>query len=197
MRTLTSYPVCNTPARHPQTARGARIFRHLTRGLLLIAVSLLATEGCSHGKVRDGVYLAPGERYRISLPGKSWKRVSGDGADLVLTSREAGASILTSTLCGRYTEAGLDVLSRNLFLGMRDRRILERGTVALPAGAAERLQVQARLEGTVFRAEAYTLRRAACIHDFVYLSLPESFDESLPLFRTMMNSLRLGDESPK
>lgn len=194
---LSSYPALNSPARHPQTARGARIFRHLTKGLLLVAVSLLVTEGCSHGKVRNGVYLAPEERYRISMPDKRWKRVSGDGADLVLTSREAGASILTSTLCGRYTDAGLDVLSRNLFLGMRDRRILERGTVALPAGEAERLQVQARLDGTVFRAEAYTLRRDGCIYDFVYLSLPESFDESLPLFRTMMNSLRLGDESLK
>ena len=80
---------------------------------------------------------------------------------------------------------------------MRDRRILERGTVALPAGEAERLQLQARLDETVFRAEAYTLRRAACIYDFVYLSRPEDFDDNLPMFRTMMNTLRFGDANLK
>ncbi|MFQ5458827.1 MAG: hypothetical protein ACE5FC_10320 [Myxococcota bacterium] len=55
--------------------------------------------------------------------------------------------------------------------------------------------MEARLDDTVFRAEAYTLRGGSCVHDFVYLSRPEDFETNLPDFRNMMQSLRLGSGS--
>jgi hypothetical protein len=142
--------------------------------------------------VSGGVYHAPDDRYSISLPGEPWKRVSMKGSDLVLAYEERGASILTSTLCGRYAQAGLDILSRNLFIGLGRRRMIDQETVGLPAGEAERLEIEARLEETWIRAEAYTLKRDPCIYDFVYMSIPDHFEENLPAFRAMMQSLRLG-----
>ena len=155
-------------------------------------ILLLAAGGCGHGKIRDGVYYAHKERYSVALPGDPWRRVSVKGTDLVLTYEERGASILSSTLCGRYAQAGLDILSRNLFIGLGQRRVLEEESVELPAGRAERLQVEARAPEGDLRAEAYTLKRNPCIYDFVYLSVPDHFEENLPVFRRMIESLRLG-----
>lgn len=150
----------------------------------------LAAAGCGHGKIRDGTYYAPKARYRIAVPDRPWSRISVKGADLVLTDDDRGASILASTLCDRYAKTGLDILSRNLFIGFGERRVLEQEPVDLPGGKAERLQIEARLDGDRIRAEAYTLRRSPCIYDFVYLSIPDRFQEGLPVFRRMMQSLR-------
>jgi hypothetical protein len=151
-----------------------------------------AAAGCTHRGVRAGVYHASDDRYSIAIPGEPWKRVSMKGADLVLAYEERGASILASTLCGRYAEAGLDILSRDLFIDVGRRKIIDQETVELPAGKAARMEIEARLEETSIRAEAYTLKRDPCIYDFVYMSIPDHFEENLPAFRAMMQSLRFG-----
>jgi len=117
-----------------------------------------------------------------------------DGVDLALTSSDRSISIFTSTLCGRYARARPDALSRDLFLGMKRRRILENRPVRLPAGQAQRVRVEGRIGGTPVHAEAYTLQRQPCIFDFVYLAAPERFDAGVEDFREMMRTLRLSDE---
>lgn len=171
---------------------GARIFRQNHQPSILLVILLLAASGCGHGKVRDGVFYAPKERYSVALPGEPWHRVSVKGVDLVLAYEDRGASILASTLCGRYAQTGLDILSRNLFLGLGKRRILEQEPADLPGGKAERLKIEARVERSELLAEAYTLKRNPCIYDFVYMSVPDHFEENLPVFRKMMESVRLG-----
>jgi hypothetical protein len=119
------------------------------------------------------------------------------GAELVVASSDRGATIVSGSLCDRYADANLDVLSRNLFLGVSRRRVLAAEQVELPAGEAERIAVRATVDGISFRAEAYTLREKPCIFDFIYLAVPERFEEDLPTFRAMMETLRLGDEAPR
>ncbi len=156
--------------------------------------SVIAAGGCAHGWVRDGVYHAPKDRYQLHLPQGTWDRLDVDGVDLALTSPDRGISMLTSTLCGRYGRARPDVLSRDLFLGMMGRQILENKPVKLPAGEAQRVRVEGRVGGTPVRAEAYTLRRPPCIFDFVYLAAPDRFDAGVGAFREMMRTLRVGGE---
>ncbi len=176
----------------PEKRSGAGIFRQLTQRAGLILITLATVAGCAHGKMRNGVFYAEKDSYRITTPGEPWKRVSIKGVDLVVAYEDHGASILTSTLCGRYTQAGLDILSRNLFIGIGKRTVIEEESVKLPAGKAERRRIDARLDGAELRAEAYTLRRNPCVYDFVYMSIPDHFDEHLPAFRVMMDSLRFG-----
>jgi hypothetical protein len=150
-----------------------------------------AAAGCAHGGVREGVYHAPKGRYHFRLPPGTWDRLNMHGVDLALTSPDRGTSILAATLCGRYDRTHLDTLSRDLFLGMVGRRILENEPVKLPAGEAQRIRVEGRVDGTPVRAEAYTLRRSPCIFDFVYLAAPGRFEGGAGAFREMMRTLRV------
>jgi hypothetical protein len=177
-----------------QSPREAAIFPRFSQRSLVGAVLLAAMLGCAHGEVRKGVYFAPERRYRIRLPAGAWDRISVKNVDLVVASRDRGATILAGSYCDRYADTKLDALARNLFLGVDQRRVLSAKRVALPAGEAERIDLQATIDGVPFRAEAYTLRQKPCILDFVYLAIPERFEEDLQTFRAMMETLRLGDE---
>jgi hypothetical protein len=147
--------------------------------------------GCAHGEIRGDVYRAPEDRYEVRIPPGAWDRLEMDGVDLALTSADRGMTILTGTLCGRYSLAGLDALAGNLFLEMRDRDIREREDVALPAGTARRLLVSGRVDDTAVHAESYTLKNPPCVFDFVYLAAPDRFDGGIAAFRSMMRTLRL------
>ncbi len=177
-----------------QPLREAAIFPLFFHRSLVAAVLLAAVLGCVHGEVRNGVYFAPERRYRIRLPVGAWDCVSVRDVDLVVASRDRGATILAGTYCDRYADTRLDALVRNLFLGVDRRRVMGVERITLPAGEAERLDLRATIDGVPFRAEAYTLRQKPCIFDFVYLAVPERFEEDLQTFRAMMQTLRLGDE---
>ena len=170
----------------------------MSRGprILLAAAALLAA-GCAHGEIRDGVYHAPKDRYAIGLPPGTWDRLEVDGTDLAISPADRSASILTSTLCGRYTRARLEILSRSLFVGLVDRRVREDGSVKLPAGEAYRIVLEGRMNGTPIAAEAYTLREDRCLFDFIYLAAPDRFGSGVEAFRTMMRTLRLSGKGRK
>ena len=178
----------------PRCARDLRARDLRPEGLLFLAAALA---GCAHGGIRDGVYHAPKERYEVRLPPGTWDRLEVDGADLAITSADRSMSILTGTLCGRYSRAKLETLSQSLFVGLRGRRVRADGPVTLPAGAAHRIAVEGRSNGTAIAAEAYTFRRSRCLFDFVYLAAPERFDAGVEAFRAMVRTLRLPPEGGK
>ena len=164
---------------------------------LLLVIVALAVAGCAHDGIRDGVYHAPKGRYAIHLPPGTWDRLEIDGADLAIAPADRSVSILTSTLCGRYRRAGLETLSRSLFVGLADRRVREDGPVKLPAGEAYRIVLEGRMNGTAIASEAYTLREARCLFDFVYLAAPDRFGAGVETFRAMMRTLRMSGEGRK
>jgi len=164
---------------------------------ILLFIATLALAGCAHGGIRDGVYHAPKERYEVRLPPGTWDRLEVDGADLAITSADRSMSILTGTLCGRYSRAKLETLSQSLFVGLLGRRVRADGPVTLPAGEAHRIAVEGRSNGTAIAAEAYTFRRSRCLFDFVYLAAPERFDAGVEVFRAMVRTLRLPPEGGK
>ena len=172
---------------------GESIFRPIApqgpRILLLILA--LAAAGCAQGGVRDGVYHAPKGRYRIHLPPGTWDLIEIKGTDLALASPDRSLTILTGTLCNRYRRAKLESLSKSLFVGLVDRRVREEGPVSLPAGEAQRIVLEGRMNGTGVAAEAYTLRESPCLFDFIYLADPPRFESGVKAFRAMMETLRL------
>ena len=177
--------------------RRLSIIPRSSRLLFLGLASLAVASGCAHGGVREGVYHAPANRYQIDLPHGRWDQLSVKGSDLVLTSADKGMTILTGSLCGKYANAKLNVLSRNLFIGLGNRQVIASEPVELPAGEGERIRVNADLEGSRFCVEAYTFRREPCVFDFVYLAVPEYFEVNLETFRSMMKTLRFSGKKQK
>jgi hypothetical protein len=167
------------------------------RPRILLAAAALLAAGCAHDGIRDGVYHAPKGRYTIDLPAGTWDRLEIEGADLAIASADRSVSILTGTLCGRYSRAKLETLPRSLFLGVADRRVREEGRVKLPAGDAQRILVEGRVNDTAITAEAYTLRHSRCVFDFVYLAAPDRFGAGVEAFRAMIRTLRLSGEGRK
>jgi hypothetical protein len=157
--------------------------------------SPLAALACAQGDC-DGVYHTRKAGTRSASAGDLGPpRI--DGTDLAIAPADRSVSILTSTLCGRYTRARLEILSRSLFVGLVDRRVREDGSVKLPAGDAYRILVEGRMNGTPIAAEAYPLREDRCLFDFVYLAAPDRFGSGVEAFRAMMRTLRLSGEGRK
>ena len=153
--------------------------------------------GCAQGGIRDGVYHAPKGRYTIDLPSGTWDLIEIKDADLALASPDRGITVLTGTLCNRYKRAKMDTLSKSLFVGLTNRRVREEGPVTLPAGEAQRIVLEGRMNGTTLSAEAYTLRESRCLFDFIYLAAPERFETGVEGFRAMIRTLRLSGKGRK
>jgi hypothetical protein len=82
------------------------------------------------------------------------------------------------------------VLARRLFVGLRDRQVIENGTATLDGAPAVHLVMEAEVSGREgrMRVEAYVLKDARCVYDVVYAASPETFTAQRPAFQRFLES---------
>lgn len=141
--------------------------------------------GCAAKRIVDGVYHSP-KGYRIAIPSEAWVVVEGSRADLELRHHAAPVGMLASAVCRQESaRRALNVLARQLLIGLRDRVMVEHGEVMLNGRPAAHAVIQGRMHDSAERvtAEVYIVKDERCVYDLVYVADPALFEAWRSEFR--------------
>ena len=154
-------------------------------GPLLVAV-LVA--GCSTGHIENGVFYSP-RGYQVSLPAQGWAVKPGGPAELELQRSDPAGGMLADATCDDKTAGRpLNVLSRHLTFGLKDRVLEDGGPLTLGGHPAQRAVVRGSLDGTPVGVEAVVVKGERCVYDFLYVAPAASFETGRGDFRAFVES---------
>ncbi|MBM3219093.1 MAG: hypothetical protein FJZ38_10515 [Candidatus Rokubacteria bacterium] len=167
----------------PRTGRRRRIG---------VALTALALAGCASAgpRIENGVFRAPA-LFRVAVPGPEWEVAAASRAELELRHRGGEAGIFANVECGEEAaRRDVGVLARRLFLGLRDRRVVENGAATLDGAPAARAVIDARVAGRdePLRLEAYVMKDVRCVYDLVYAAPPAVFGARRADFQRFVES---------
>ena len=165
-------------------------------GIALVPV--LLTAGCAVKRIDNGVYHSP-KGYRVTIPGPHWSAVTDGRADLELRHRSSPAAMAVNAVCdAATTRRGARILSRQLLVGLRGRKVVESGDVEIAGRTAVRAVVDARQEGseTPVRIETIVLNDDRCVYDLMYVAPPATFDDTRAEFERLADSFRTDRPDP-
>ena len=169
------------------TARRRRTLA-LVGALGVLVVATLG--GCAGRRFEGGAFHSP-KGYRVALPGGAWVVDDASEADLVLRHRAAPAAVLVNAECGRAPGARTpEVLARHLFIGVRDRVVIERADTTVAGRPAAHAVVDGRADadGAPARIEVYVVKGERCIYDVVYAAPPAEFQRWAADFQRLVGS---------
>jgi hypothetical protein len=153
----------------------------------LALLGLLALlPACAGGRVVDGVYRDAGNRYTVRLPAAEWIPRPVEGTVLAFRSPDGRAAIGLAVECRTPERGELPWVSRHLFWGLTDRKILERAAVSLQGAEGFRSRLTARLDGEVVAIDGVTVRRGGCLYDFAYVAPPAGFEQGRAVFEAFL-----------
>jgi hypothetical protein len=124
------------------------------------AALVLLLGACAGRRVVDGVYRAP-SGYRVTVPGAEWVVSPESRADLELRHRTAPVGMLANAVCDpAVARRGWGVLAQHLFIGMRDREVVEAGEAPVNGRVASHRVLEGRMRQTDdrVRIETYMLK---------------------------------------
>jgi len=157
-----------------------------------MAVVVLALSACATAapRVENGIFRAP-SLFRVTVPGPEWEVASTKPAEIVLRHAGSQAGIFANAECGdELARRDVAVLARRLFIGLRDRQVVENGTATLDGATAAHAVIDAQVSGRDdrLRLEAYVLKDARCVYDVVYAAPPETFTDRRADFQRFVES---------
>ena len=157
---------------------------------MLVAVWLVS--GCVMKRIENGVYYSS-KGYRVAIPKAEWTLVDEGPADLTLRHQVSSAGMAVNAVCeGTAPRRPAGVLARQLQIGLRDRRTIERATVEVAGRPASLMVVEGRLEdaATRVRIESVSMTNGRCLYDFLYVAPPATFEATRDDFATFVDSFR-------
>lgn len=159
------------------------------RGARGAAVAAILLAGCAGHRIVDGVYHSP-RGYRVALPGDGWRVIEGL-AELELRHDGDGAGMLANAVCEpAVVGRSLAVLRRHLLVGLVDREVVEGDEVAVNGRAATHAVVRGRRRDSEARVsvEAYVVKDARCVYDFLLVTPGAEFPSHRGDFRRLVDS---------
>ncbi len=156
-------------------------------GALAMALVFAA---CAGERVEAGVYHSK-KGYRVTVPSGDWEVVNGSRADLELRHRRVTAAMLVNASCDPATaRRDFRVLRRHILPSLRDREIVEQGTVMIDGHEADHavLEGQATDGPGRVRIELYLMKNERCVYDFLYASTPGDFATGQEDFRRLVET---------
>ena len=157
---------------------------------MLAAVVLVS--GCAMKRIENGVYYSS-KGYRVTIPRGEWTLVDESPADLTLRHRASPAGMAVNAVCeGSAPRRAPGVLARQLQIGLRDRRVIERAPVEVAGRPASRTVIEGRLEDSTARAriESLSMQDGRCLYDFLYVAPPATFEATRSDFTRFVDSFR-------
>ena len=157
----------------------------------VLPAMILAT-GCAVKRIDNGVYHSS-KGYRVAIPGERWTPVADSPADLALRHRASGSVIAANATCdGTTSRRGSRLLTRQLLMGVRDRKVLENGEITIAGRPAAHAVLDARHEGSQARVriETIVLTDNRCAYDFMHVATPAAFADGQADFTRFVDSFR-------
>ena len=161
-------------------------------GRLAVAAAALVLSACASAgpRVENGIFHAP-TLFRVAVPGPEWDVVTARPSELALRHHGSQAGIFANAECGdEPARRDVLVLARRLFLGLRDRHVVENGTATLDGAPAVHSVIDAQVsgQGERVRVEAYVMKDARCVYDVVYAAPAAAFTARREDFQRFLES---------
>ena len=140
-------------------------------------------------------YRPPAQNYEYTAPAK-WDKFSGKDDSFGFVNDGYGSCIFVNSTCDRYQTTPLNVLTRNLFIGMNDRVVMQKDEATVNGLPAFHMLMMATLlddkEEPVSRVKvsAYTFRVGECVYDVAYAATPDNFDNGLDDFHKFLDTFK-------
>jgi len=157
--------------------------RELYAKWALFVIAAMFIVACPKETVRQ----AP---YDFEPPTREWTPYRAQNGALLFRQEETQRGIMVYTTCDRYQTAPLEPLSRGLFIGFENRRIVEQGSAQVAGREAHYIIMECSLEGTSVKVKAYTFHAKECVYDIAYFSPPGNFDSGLETFESFVKNFK-------
>jgi len=156
---------------------------------ILVAAAGLGLFACAgSGYFKHGVFYGKEAAYKLTpLDERGWQRIGISDNDLAWEGK-GGELIAVNATCSGHGDPSLQVLTNHLLIGFEDRVVRQRETLEIAGRAALRTQVEASIDGVGRELELLVLKRDGCVYDMSYVAPPSSFQASLPVFRSLVES---------
>lgn len=167
------------------------------RGLFVYGFVLGALSSCS--LLFPDASAPKSANYQVTPLKDPWKAVPvGDKsasidalkADVAYEDTRTGAIVSLNSLCRKYTEASLEELSRNLVLGIKDKRVIRTREVTIADTPALDTVIQGEVEGARVQIRTVVMKKNSCTYDFVHVSTPEKARASEKDFEDFVASFK-------
>jgi hypothetical protein len=159
----------------------------------LLAGAMLLVVGCGGRRIENGVFYST-QGYRVRIPGPEWTVVDESRADLQLKARDGRAGMLAHATCEAHAaRRPANVLQRQLLVGLRDRRVVERSEVTVAGRPGTRTVVEAAADDdSRVRIETVTTTDGRCVYDLIYAAPADVFAARQPAFAEFVASFLMG-----
>lgn len=166
--------------------RELKAFMKITKLLYILLVC--STLGCASLDIT--IEEKKSENYKIAVLPKYWKAIQDTQADASFSSSRSAATIFINSLCEKYNNASLDILSQNLLRGVDDVEVEVEEFVTLAKRKAKHTVAQGSLDGVQIKMNIYVLRKDYCLYDFTYTARPEHYEKDLKDFENLLRSFK-------
>lgn len=162
------------------SAPGRALFASLSSVVLAAAL----VSGCGGPTFQSGVYRGDEASYRVGELGPGWSRLSVAGQnDLAWHNESLGAIVQVNATCDPGRDVPLTALTNHLFIGFREREILEQQFMPMDAREALRTHAVATLDGVPRELLFVVLKKDDCVYDFALITPPgAAFAGAQPTF---------------
>jgi hypothetical protein len=114
-----------------------------------------------------------------------------EGADVAMEPIAGGAAFAILTPSRMKEEAlPLAVLSAQLFLEVKDKKIISREYITLGGQPAIKTLLEGRVEGEGMRIESYVITRGEWVYDIIYWGNSKGFEAHRGDFQRVVESFR-------
>ncbi len=145
---------------------------------------------CAQLPVKDGDFSPSHKKYSVTLPAKGWESIKVGKEDIAIWNGQSRATIafISSVIQGK--KSSLEMLRRQLFIGMKSNKILLSEPVLVGNQAAMHTILSCNIDNHNIKIESYVIRLGNSVYDLAYWAPCDSFDNAREDFVGAINSFK-------
>lgn len=163
--------------------------RNTAVGLLIVLLFSSCFGG--GGVIRD----KKNTNYKIMTPRSPWRQIPSSAsrldADHAYVNPKTGSSFYVRSVCDIYKDASLDQLTQSLVRIFGSKETVSSKVIPFSGRHAKQTVFLGDLDGVQVKVNATILKKHSCFFDFVFISIPKTYDKDRPAFEDFLNSFSL------
>lgn len=158
----------------------------------LSVVNFFCIFGCAAIRIEEGTFSPRDKNYIINIPetGKGWEPIRIDKEDVALWHKQYKAMIAIISSNIENKTLSPEMLSRYLFLGMADKKIISKEPVLVDDQSALHTILEGRMDNSTLKINSYVIKAGDKVYDLVCWAPSGSFDYIQGDFENMVRSFR-------
>lgn len=132
----------------------------------------------------------PADPWRSVPVGESPESIEALRADMAFENTRTGAILSLNSVCRKYTAASLEELSRNLVLGIREKKVIRERFFEVDGTRAKDTMLAGEVENAPVQIRTVVMKKNQCTYDFILVSTPERMESSEPAMDSFLASFK-------